>query len=75
MQGPNIVRLLDWVRDTARTNYLVFEYVREARYHRLYPALAAPDAALYLYKLLLVRTKTSSFYWGGSIAAVAWAVR
>ncbi|KAJ0025834.1 hypothetical protein Pint_08668 [Pistacia integerrima] len=51
--GPNIVKLLDIVRDQhSKTPSLIFEYVNSTDFKILYPTLAANDIRYYIYELL-----------------------
>ncbi|CAK4115584.1 unnamed protein product [Aphanomyces euteiches] len=51
--GPNIVQLLDVVRDPqSKTPSLVFEYVNNANFKTLYPTLTDFDIRYYIYELL-----------------------
>ena len=52
--GPNIITLLDCVRDPAsKTPSLVFEHVDAADFKVLYPTLSDADVRHYMYQLLL----------------------
>eukprot|EP01018_Ginkgo_biloba_P011633 Gb_11739 [translate_table: standard] len=54
--GPNIVRLLDIVRDQqSKTPSLIFEYVNNTDFKVLYPTLTDYDIRYYIYELLKVR--------------------
>ncbi|XP_042509275.1 casein kinase II subunit alpha-4, chloroplastic-like [Macadamia integrifolia] len=51
--GPNIVKLLDIVRDQqSKTPSLVFEYVNNTDFKVLYPTLTDYDTRYYIYELL-----------------------
>ncbi|KAH9608435.1 hypothetical protein KSS87_008708 [Heliosperma pusillum] len=51
--GPNIVKLLDIVRDQqSKTPSLVFEYVNNTDFKVLYPTLSDYDIRYYIYELL-----------------------
>lgn len=51
--GPNIIGLLDVVRDPgSRTPSLIFEYVNAADFKVLYPTLSDFDIRYYMYELL-----------------------
>ena len=53
--GPNIVKLLDVVRDEqSRTPSLVFEYVNNTDFKVLYPTLTDFDIRYYMLELLKV---------------------
>lgn len=53
--GPNIVKLLDIVRDQhSKTPSLIFEYVNSTDFKVLYPTLTANDICYYIYELLKV---------------------
>ncbi|RWV98763.1 hypothetical protein BHE74_00026650 [Ensete ventricosum] len=54
--GPNIVKLLDIVRDQhSKTPSLIFEYVNNTDFKVLYPTLSDYDIRYYIYELLKVR--------------------
>jgi len=54
--GPNIVKLLDVVRDPhSKTPCLVFEHVNNTDFKVLYPTFTDFDIRFYLYELLIVR--------------------
>lgn len=56
--GPNIIRLLDVVRDPqSKTPSLVFEYVNNLDFKTLYPTLGDYDIRYYIYELLKVRNR------------------
>ena len=58
--GPNIVKLLDIVRDQhSKTPSLIFEYVNSTDFKVLYPTLTDYDIRYYIYELLKVG---ASFY-------------
>ncbi|KAJ6412950.1 hypothetical protein OIU84_005881 [Salix udensis] len=51
--GPNIVKLLDIVRDQqSKTPSLIFEYVNNTDFKVLYPTLSDFDTRYYIYELL-----------------------
>lgn len=51
--GPNIVQLLDVVRDPqSKTPCLIFEYVNNTDFKVLYPTLSDHDIRYYMYELL-----------------------
>ena len=51
--GPNVISLLDCVRDPAsKTPSLVFEHVAAADFKVLYPTLSDADVRFYIYELL-----------------------
>jgi serine/threonine protein kinase len=51
--GPNIIQLLDMVRDPAsETPSLIFEHVENVDFKVLYPTLTDADLRFYLYELL-----------------------
>lgn len=51
--GPNIVKLLDIVRDQqSKTPSLIFEYVNNTDFKVLYPKLSDYDTRYYIYELL-----------------------
>ena len=53
--GPNIVKLLDVVRDPqSRTASLVFEYIPNIDFKLLFPQLTDLDVRFYLYQVLTV---------------------
>lgn len=53
--GPNIVKLLDIVRDQqSKTPSLVFEYVNNTDFKVLYPTLTDYDIRYYIHELLKV---------------------
>lgn len=53
--GPNIVKLLDVVRDDeSKTPSLIFEYVNNTDFKVLYPTLLDYDIRYYIYELLKV---------------------
>ncbi|MFQ6670661.1 hypothetical protein Gotur_035487 [Gossypium turneri] len=52
-EGPNIVKLLDIVRDQqSKTPSLIFEYVNNTDFKVLYPTLSDYDVRYYIYELL-----------------------
>lgn len=51
--GPNVVALLDVVRDSqSKTPSLVFEYVNNTDFRTLYPRFSDYDVRFYVYELL-----------------------
>ena len=53
--GPNVVALLDVVRDSqSRTPSLIFEYVNNTDFRSLYPKFGDYDVRYYIYELLKV---------------------
>ncbi|KAK8962500.1 hypothetical protein KSP40_PGU000291 [Platanthera guangdongensis] len=51
--GPNIIKLLDIVRDQkSKTPSLIFEYVNNTDFRVLYPTLTDYDTRYYIYELL-----------------------
>lgn len=51
--GPNIVKLLDIVKDPAsRTTSLIFEYINNVDYKTLYPKLTDTDVRYYIFQIL-----------------------
>lgn len=55
--GPNIVKLLDIVRDEqSRTPSLVFEYIDNTDFKVLYPTLTDFDIRYYMLELLKVKS-------------------
>jgi len=53
--GPNIVKLLDIVRDQhSKTPSLIFEFVNSTDFKVLYPTLTDYDIRYYIYELLKV---------------------
>ncbi|KAH9323892.1 hypothetical protein KI387_018531, partial [Taxus chinensis] len=63
--GPNIVKLLDIVRDQqSKTPSLIFEYVNNTDFKVLYPTLTDYDIRYYIYEILKVirRGLSSSLY-------------
>jgi len=54
--GPNIVKLLDVVRDDeSKTPSLIFEYVNNTDFKVLYPLLSEYDIRYYIFELLKAR--------------------
>lgn len=54
--GPNIVKLLDVVRDDeSKTPSLIFEYVDNTDFKVLYPLLSDYDIRYYIFELLKAR--------------------
>lgn len=61
--GPNIVKLLDIVRDQqSKTPSLIFEYVNNTDFKVLYPTLSDFDIRYYIYELLKVSTSFTSLH-------------
>ena len=53
VQGPNIIKLLDVVRDpVSKTPCLIFEYVNNTDFKALYPTLTDYDIRYYILELL-----------------------
>ena len=53
--GPNVVALLDVVRDSqSKTPSLIFEYVNNTDFRNLYPKFVDYDVRYYIYELLKV---------------------
>lgn len=53
VQGPNIIKLLDVVRDPdSKTPCLIFEYVNNTDFKVLYPTLTDYDIRYYILELL-----------------------
>ncbi|OXB72657.1 UNVERIFIED_CONTAM: hypothetical protein H355_013497 [Colinus virginianus] len=53
--GPNIIRLLDVVKDPAsRTPALVFEHINNQDFKTLYPTLTDYDIRFYIFQILKV---------------------
>lgn len=53
--GPNVVALLDVVRDTnSKTPSLIFEYVNNTDFRSLYPRFVDYDVRYYIFELLKV---------------------
>lgn len=62
--GPNIVTLLDIVRDEhSETPSLIFEYVNSTDFRVLYPTLTDYDIRYYTYELLKVISDLIALYW------------
>jgi len=62
--GPNIVALLDVVRDpTSKIPSLITEYVHNVDFKVLYPRFTDYDVRFYMFELLKVRALTVR-YWG-----------
>ncbi|KAF3581011.1 hypothetical protein DY000_02034182 [Brassica cretica] len=58
--GPNIVKLLDIVRDQqSKTPSLIFEHVNNKDFKVLYPTLSDYDVRYYIYELLKAMTRLS----------------
>ena len=54
--GPNVVALLDVVRDTnSKTPSLIFEFVNNTDFRTLYPRFVDYDVRYYIFELLKVR--------------------
>ena len=61
--GPNIVKLLDIVRDQhSKTPSLIFEYVNNTDFKVLYPTLTDYDIRYYIYELLKVVSLSTSHF-------------
>lgn len=61
--GPNIVKLLDIVRDQhSKTPSLIFEFVNSTDFKVLYPTLSDYDIRYYIYELLKVNREFSISY-------------
>ena len=55
--GPNIIKLLDVVRDPhSKTPCLIFEHVNNTDFKVLYPTFTDFDIRYYLFELLIVRS-------------------
>ena len=55
--GPNVVALLDVVRDSqSKTPSLIFEYVNNTDFRSLYPKFVDYDVRYYMFELLKVGT-------------------
>ena len=53
VDGPNVVNLLDIVRDPAsKTPSLVFEHVNNTDFRQLFPTLTDYDIRFYIYEVL-----------------------
>jgi casein kinase II subunit alpha len=53
--GPNIVKLLEVVRDpSSKTPSLIFEYIDNVDFKILYPKLTDFDVRYYMYEILKV---------------------
>jgi casein kinase II subunit alpha len=60
--GPNVVALLDVVRDSqSKTPSLIFEYVNNTDFRSLYPKFVDYDVRYYILELLKVGNVESSF--------------
>lgn len=60
--GPNVVALLDVVRDSqSKTPSLIFEYVNNTDFRSLYPKFVDYDVRYYIFELLKVRCIKASF--------------
>ena len=56
--GPNVVALLDVVRDSqSKTPSLIFEYVNNTDFRSLYPKFVDYDVRYYIFELLKVCTR------------------
>lgn len=65
--GPNIVKLLDIVRDQhSKTPSLIFEFVNSTDFKVLYPTLTDYDIRYYIYELLKVREKVLFMLFGSN---------
>lgn len=61
--GPNIVKLLDIVRDQhSKTPSLIFEFVNSTDFKVLYPTLSDYDIRYYIYELLKVNRESIISY-------------
>ena len=59
--GPNVVALLDVVRDSqSKTPSLIFEYVNNTDFRSLYPKFGDYDVRYYIFELLKVRSNLTS---------------
>jgi casein kinase II subunit alpha len=57
--GPNIIALLDVVRDpTSKTPSLIMEYIHNVDFRVLYPRFTDCDVRFYMFELLKVRAFT-----------------
>ena len=62
--GPNIVALLDVVRDpTSKIPSLITEYIHNVDFKVLYPRFTDYDVRFYMFELLKVRALATR-YWG-----------
>lgn len=60
--GPNVVALLDVVRDSqSKTPSLIFEYVNNTDFRSLYPKFVDYDVRYYIFELLKVGSDESTF--------------
>lgn len=60
--GPNVVALLDVVRDSqSKTPSLIFEYVNNTDFRSLYPKFVDYDVRYYMFELLKVGTAILSW--------------
>lgn len=67
--GPNIVKLLDIVRDQqSKTPSLIFEYVNNTDFKVLYPTLSDYDIRFYIYELL----KASTTFYSSLVLFAKW---
>ena len=58
--GPNIVALLDVIRDpTSKIPSLIMEYIHNVDFRVLYPRFTEYDVRFYMFELLKVRALTS----------------
>ena len=56
--GPNVVALLDVVRDSqSKTPSLIFEYVNNTDFRSLYPKFVDYDVRYYIFELLKVNCR------------------
>ena len=70
--GPNIVKLLDIVRDQqSKTPSLIFEHVNNTDFKVLYPTLSDYDIRYYIYELLKV-SLLFSFYFVQNFPFIIW---
>ena len=61
--GPNVVALLDVVRDSqSKTPSLIFEYVNNTDFRSLYPKFVDFDVRYYIFELLKVRLALLVFH-------------
>lgn len=60
--GPNVVALLDVVRDSqSKTPSLIFEYVNNTDFRSLYPKFVDYDVRYYIFELLKVGPRQCSY--------------
>ena len=61
--GPNVVALLDVVRDSqSKTPSLIFEYVNNTDFRSLYPKFVDYDVRFYILELLKVCASRDSYF-------------